>query len=91
MYVGDDSVTETMNDILRAAFTEDKPILEATQRQEENAQAVSTVQLAIDRGPLAYRARISQMVELETDQQSGVIPNSESSSQMGQPFRSWTA
>ena len=50
MYVGDDSVTETMNDILRAAFTEDKPILEATQRQEENAQAVSTVLSDMRRG-----------------------------------------
>ena len=85
--MGDDSVTKTMNDMLRTAFTEDKPILEATQRQVENPQAVSTVQLAIDRGPLAYRARINQMVELETDQQSGVIQNSESSSQMGQELR----
>ena len=81
-HVGDDSVTKTMNDMLRTAFTEDKPILEATQRQVENLQAVSTVQLAIDRGPIAYRARINQMVELELEQQSSVTQESKSSTRM---------
>ena len=67
-HIGDDSVTETVNGMFRSTFVEDKPVLEAIQRQEGKPQAISTVELAIDRGPLAYRARIKELVALEMEQ-----------------------
>ena len=67
-HIGDDSVTETVNGMFRSTFLEDKPVLEAIQRQEGKPQAISTVELAIDRGPLAYRARIKELVALEMEQ-----------------------
>jgi len=62
-HVGDDAVAHTVDTMFRTAFAEDKIVLEAIQREEEKPEAVSTLQLAIDRGPIAYRARIKQLAE----------------------------
>lgn len=64
-HVGDDAVAHTVDTMFRTAFAEDKVVLEAIQREEEKPEAVSTLQLAIDRGPIAYRARIKQLAESE--------------------------
>jgi len=64
-HVGDDAVAHTVDTMFRTAFAEDKIVLEAIQREEEKPEAVSTLQLAIDRGPIAYRARIKQLAESE--------------------------
>ena len=63
--VGDEEVSRQMDDIFRIAFAEDKDILEAIQIEEEKPQTGTPLQLAIDQGCIAYRARIKKMVESE--------------------------
>ena len=65
-HVGDEAVAHTVDTMFRSAFAEDKVVLEAIQREEEKPQAQSTLRLAIDQGPIAYRARIQQLVESES-------------------------
>lgn len=66
---GDEAVSASMDDMFRLAFAEDKEILEAVQREEDEGVATRPVRLAIDRAPTIYRKRIGELIERETGQQ----------------------
>ena len=61
-HVGDKTVAASIDSMFRTAFAEDKITLEAIQLEEEKPDAQSSLQLAIDQGPRAYRNRIKQLV-----------------------------
>ncbi|PTW59031.1 vanillate O-demethylase monooxygenase subunit [Breoghania corrubedonensis] len=70
----DDTAAETMDELLRGAFQEDKDVLEAIQQEEERPQKRRPIRIAIDKGPMVYRKRISEMVERERTQDLATAP-----------------
>ena len=67
-HIGDEAVATAVDKIFRTAFAEDKVVLEAIQLEEEKPHAESSLQLAIDQGPIAYRKRIKQLAYAEQAQ-----------------------
>ena len=63
--INDDTVSQTLDDLFRVAFAEDKAILEAIQEEENRPQTRRPVRIAIDKGPLVYRKRINDLIEQE--------------------------
>ena len=64
--VGDENASEKINSMFRVAFAEDKKILEAIQEQTDHQQNQSSVHIAIDKGSIAYRRRIEELIKSET-------------------------
>ena len=52
--------------MFRVAFAEDKKILEAIQEQSDQQQINNPVHIAIDKGSIAYRRRIEELIKSET-------------------------
>ncbi|MEP0234779.1 aromatic ring-hydroxylating dioxygenase subunit alpha [Roseibium sp.] len=63
--LGDDEAAENMDAMFRIAFDEDRAILEAVQKEEERPAKRRPIRIAIDKGPMVYRKRINEMLELE--------------------------
>ncbi|TCS63279.1 vanillate O-demethylase monooxygenase subunit [Primorskyibacter sedentarius] len=61
----DPDAEATMGAMFRKAFDEDKAILEAVQEEELRPAKRRPIRIAIDKGPLVYRKRISELLELE--------------------------
>ena len=62
--VGDENASAKINSMFRIAFEEDKKILEAIQEQTNHQQ--NPVHIAIDKGSIAYRRRIEELIKSET-------------------------
>jgi len=63
--VGDEKASEKINSMFRVAFAEDKEILEAIQKQTDNQQTQKPVHIAIDKGSIAYRRKIEELIKSE--------------------------
>jgi vanillate O-demethylase monooxygenase subunit len=63
-YPGDESISKAMDDGVRAAFEEDRVILAAVQQGFDN-KVTPNIDLAIDRAPLLFRKRLTQMIAAE--------------------------
>ena len=63
--VGDEKASEKINSMFRVAFAEDKEILEAIQKQTDNQQKQNPVHIAIDKGSIAYRSKIEELIKSE--------------------------
>ncbi len=61
---GDDSVSQSMDDGVRAAFEEDRVILAAVHQGFAN-KVTRNFDLAIDRAPLMFRRRLGELIEAE--------------------------
>lgn len=61
----DPEAEATMDKMFRTAFQEDKEILEAVQEEEKRPAKRRPIRIAIDKGPLVYRKRINDLIELE--------------------------
>ncbi|ETA50285.1 aromatic ring-hydroxylating dioxygenase subunit alpha [Ponticoccus alexandrii] len=61
----DDEAAARMDVMFRKAFAEDQEILEAVQEEELRPQKRRPLRIAIDKGPLVYRKRINDLLELE--------------------------
>ena len=61
----DPDAEATMDKMFRVAFQEDKEILEAVQEEENRPAKRRPIRIAIDKGPLVYRKRINDLIELE--------------------------
>lgn len=72
--VGDDKASESMDAMFRIAFQEDKEVLEAIQHEEERPAKRRPIRIAIDKGPLVYRKRINELIELERTQDLASSP-----------------
>ncbi|WP_138465634.1 aromatic ring-hydroxylating dioxygenase subunit alpha [Poseidonocella sp. HB161398] len=57
--------SEKIDAMFRIAFGEDKEILEAVHAEEARPLKRRPIRLAIDRGPMVYRKRITEMLERE--------------------------
>ena len=64
----DEDAAATMDALLRKAFQEDKQILEAIQDEEDRPRKRRPIRIAIDKGPMVYRKRISELIEKERTQ-----------------------
>ena len=64
--VGDETASAKINSMFRVAFAEDKKILEAIQEQTDHQQNQNPVHIAIDKGSIAYRRRIEELIKSET-------------------------
>jgi phenylpropionate dioxygenase-like ring-hydroxylating dioxygenase large terminal subunit len=64
-YAGDESISKTMDDGVRAAFEEDRVILTAVQRGFTNTDSPN-IDLAIDRAPLQFRRGLEQRITAES-------------------------
>ena len=64
--MGDEKASEKINSMFRVAFAEDKEILEAIQKQTDNQQKQNPVHIAIDKGSIAYRRKIEELIKSET-------------------------
>jgi len=64
--VGDENASEKINSMFKVAFAEDKKILEAIQDQTDHQQIQSPIHIAIDKGSIAYRRRIEELIKSET-------------------------
>jgi vanillate O-demethylase monooxygenase subunit len=62
-----EGVEDRMDALFRAAFDEDKAILEAIRRQEERRPGRRPVDIAIDLGPKLYRQIVARMIALESE------------------------
>ena len=51
--------------MFRVAFAEDKEILEAIQKQTEKHKKQNPVHIAIDKGSIAYRRKIEELIKSE--------------------------
>ena len=60
-----EGASEQMDAMFRVAFAEDKEILEAVHAEEQRPSKRRPIRIAIDRGPMVYRKRISEMLEQE--------------------------
>lgn len=65
---GDEQVSEAMSVAVRAAFEEDRVILEAVHRGMGDAPYPG-VAMMIDRGPMQFRRRLGRLIAMETEQQ----------------------
>ena len=63
--VGDEAASAQMDGMFQTAFNEDKAILEAIQQEEMRPQKRRPIRIAIDKGPMAYRKRIDQLIKAE--------------------------
>ncbi len=63
--IDDPDAAARMDAMFRTAFAEDKAILEAVQAEELRPQKRRPLRIAIDKGPLVYRKRIHELIELE--------------------------
>ncbi|WP_118133031.1 aromatic ring-hydroxylating dioxygenase subunit alpha [Oceanicella sp. SM1341] len=63
--LGDETAAAQMDVMFRKAFAEDKAILEAVQEEESRPQKRRPIRIAIDKGPMVYRKRISELLERE--------------------------
>jgi phenylpropionate dioxygenase-like ring-hydroxylating dioxygenase large terminal subunit len=63
--VGDEEASAAMDAMFRIAFNEDKEILEAVQAEEERPLKRRPIRIAIDKGPMVYRKRITELLEKE--------------------------
>ncbi|MGR6433059.1 aromatic ring-hydroxylating dioxygenase subunit alpha [Rhizobium sp. PAMB 3174] len=63
--VGDEEASAAMDTMFRIAFNEDKEILEAVQAEEERPLKRRPIRIAIDKGPMVYRKRITELLEKE--------------------------
>ncbi|WP_417208399.1 Rieske 2Fe-2S domain-containing protein [Antarctobacter sp.] len=61
----DPNAEATMDKMFRVAFAEDKEVLEAIQEEENRPAKRRPIRIAIDKGPLVYRKRINELLELE--------------------------
>jgi vanillate O-demethylase monooxygenase subunit len=61
---GDEEVSRRLDASVRAAFEEDRVILEAVHRGIANERAPH-INLPIDAGPLRFRRRVAEMIEAE--------------------------
>lgn len=59
------AASDKIDDLLKIAFAEDVEILEAVHAEEQRPSTRRPIRVAIDRGPMVYRKRISEMVERE--------------------------
>ena len=64
--VGDENASEKIDAMFRVTFAEDKKILEAIQEQYDHQQNQNPVHIAIDKGSIAYRRRIEELIKSET-------------------------
>ena len=64
--VGDENASEKIDSMFRVTFAEDKKILEAIQEQTDHQQNQNSVHIAIDKGSIAYRRRIEELIKSET-------------------------
>ena len=64
--VGDVNASAKIHSMFRVAFAEDKKILEAIQEQTDHQQNQNPVHIAIDKGSIAYRRRIEELIKSET-------------------------
>ncbi len=64
-----------MDTMFRKAFDEDKEILEAVQEEEMRPQTRRPIRIAIDKGPLVYRKRINELLELERTEDLAADPS----------------
>ncbi|PZX17032.1 vanillate O-demethylase monooxygenase subunit [Palleronia aestuarii] len=71
----DPEAAERMDVLLRKAFAEDKAILEAVEKEEARPSKRRPIRLAIDKGPLVYRKRIAQMIEMERHEDLAADPS----------------
>jgi vanillate O-demethylase monooxygenase subunit len=62
--VNDHELSKTMDDGVRAAFAEDRVVLEAVNEGFRN-QATPNLDLAIDRAPLTFRKELAQLIAAE--------------------------
>ncbi|MFV0243589.1 MAG: Rieske 2Fe-2S domain-containing protein [Qingshengfaniella sp.] len=61
--------------MLQTAFDEDLEILEAIHAEEQRPRTRRPIRIAIDRGPMVYRKRISEMIERERTEDISGDPN----------------
>jgi len=61
----DPEAADRMDAMFRKAFAEDQEILEAVQQEELRPAKRRPIRIAIDKGPLVYRKRINDLLELE--------------------------
>ena len=64
--VGDETASAKINSMFRVAFAEDKKILEAIEEQTDHQQNQNPVHIAIDKGSIAYRRKIEELIKSET-------------------------
>lgn len=69
--VGDSTISETMNNGVRAAFAEDKVVLEAV-HQGLARKTSPNIDLAIDRAPLTFRKKLAELIAREQQHPSTV-------------------
>ncbi|KPQ21807.1 MAG: vanillate O-demethylase monooxygenase subunit [Rhodobacteraceae bacterium HLUCCA24] len=73
--VESEEASQRIDTMLRVAFAEDKAILEAIHAEEQAPRKRRPIRIAIDRGPMVYRKRISEMLERERTVDASVAPN----------------
>ncbi len=74
--VGDAEVSAKMDAMFKVAFNEDKEILEAIQLEEKKSPNRRPMRIAIDKGPMVYRKRIRELVDVENSRESDHLPDS---------------
>ena len=60
--VGDQKASAKINSMFRVTFAEDKKILEAIQKQTDDKQKQNSVHVTIDKGSIAYRRKIKELI-----------------------------
>jgi vanillate O-demethylase monooxygenase subunit len=70
---GDAQLSASMDEAVRAAFAEDRSVLEAVHEGFHN-QVTPNLDLASDRAPLLFRKRLAQLVSAERSEQAGATP-----------------
>ena len=66
-----------MDEMFKTAFAEDKDILAAIQLEENRPARRRPIRIAIDKGPLVYRKRISELMEKERTENLGAERSAE--------------
>ena len=64
--LGEENASVKIHSMFRVAFAEDKKILEAIEEQTDHQQNQNPVHIAIDKGSIAYRRRIEELIKSET-------------------------
>ncbi|PVB60125.1 aromatic ring-hydroxylating dioxygenase subunit alpha [Labrenzia sp. 011] len=72
--IDDEAASESMDAMFRIAFQEDKDVLEAIQQEEDRPAKRRPIRIAIDKGPMVYRKRISELIEKERTQDLASSP-----------------
>lgn len=65
--LGDDFVSEKIDNMFKIAFAEDKNILEAIQNQIDIKDNKNFVHIGIDKGAIIYRKRIRELIKSESE------------------------